>query len=54
MTYSLDFRQRVLQIKKDKHLSFRKTAKLFKIGTDTLIRWHRRLEPSRTRPRALY
>ena len=45
MTYSLDFRKKVLEIKKEKKLSFEKTAKLFNLGKSTLQRWEKRIVP---------
>lgn len=44
MTYSLDFRRRVFKVKKDEGLSYEETAKRFKVGKATLIRWRNRLE----------
>ena len=49
MSYSLDFRKRVMKIKKEKNLTFEKTSKRFGIGMRTLFRWHNRLEPMETR-----
>lgn len=45
MTYSLDFRKRVLDIKKSRNLSFNEAAKLFNIGRATLFRWNHELQP---------
>jgi transposase len=39
MTYSKDFREKVLQIKVREKLSIAKTAKRFDIGTTTLVNW---------------
>jgi transposase len=44
MTYSLDFRKKVLEIQKRQKLTFQETAARFDIGTTTLVRWHKRLE----------
>ena len=49
MTYSLDFRKKVLKLKTEEKLSYEETAKRFKIGKTTLVRWHRKLEPQTTR-----
>ena len=49
MTYSLDFRKKVLRIKDDEKLSFRTTAKRFGISPTTLLQWLERVEPKRTR-----
>jgi transposase len=45
MTYSLDFRKKVLQVKTEEKLSYEETAKRFQIGKTTLVRWHSKLEP---------
>jgi len=39
MTYSKDFREKVLQIKAKEKISIIKTAKRFGIGTTTLVNW---------------
>lgn len=49
MTYSLDFRKKVLKLKTEEKLSYEETTKRFKIGKTTLVRWHRKLEPQTTR-----
>lgn len=49
MTYSLDFRRRVIKIKKEKKLSFAKISEMFGMSTSTLQRWARDIEPKRTR-----
>ncbi|BBI93078.1 IS630 family transposase [Serratia symbiotica] len=45
MSYSLDFRRKVLAIKKEKGLSIRETAKRFCIGSATVSRWIKQIEP---------
>ena len=49
MTYSLDFRKKVLNLKTEEKLSYEETANRFKIGKTTLVRWYRKLEPQTTR-----
>ena len=49
MTYSLDFRQKVLPIQKKEKLSFRQTSQRFGIGTTTLLRWTKNIEAKKTR-----
>jgi transposase len=49
MTYSIDFRRQVFKVKKEEGLSYEETAKRFKIGKATLIRWRNRLEPKQRR-----
>lgn len=44
MTYSLDYRRKVLEVQKREKLTYEETAKRFAIGTTTLVRWHQRLE----------
>jgi transposase len=39
MTYSKDFREKVLRIKTKEKISISKTAKRFDIGTTTLVNW---------------
>ena len=45
MTYSLDFRQRVMGYKAKKSLTFAQTSDHFDIGIRTLFRWSKQLEP---------
>ncbi len=49
MTYSLDFRQRVLNIKSERSLSDAELSNIFGISTRSIIRWKRRIEPCYTR-----
>jgi len=49
MAYSLDFRKRILEIKKKGNLTFQTTADLFGIGIRTLFNWNNRIEPKTTR-----
>lgn len=51
MSYSVDFRRKVLSIREQEGLSIRETAKRFHIGTDSLTRWLRRIEPQQSGPR---
>lgn len=44
MTYSSDFRKKVLSVQKREDLTFQETSKRFSIATTTLVRWHKRLE----------
>lgn len=45
MTYSLDFRQKVFEVKEKQGLTFEETSQLFGISMKTLFRWQQRLEP---------
>lgn len=49
MTYSKDFRQKVLAYKEKKGLSFDQTSEHFDIGVRSLYRWSNKLEPCETR-----
>jgi transposase len=49
MTYSVDFRKKVLQIKAEEGLSCEEVSKRFKIGIMSVVRWGKRVEPKRTR-----
>lgn len=52
MTYSIDFRQRVLAYKEKNSLTFEQTSKHFDICIRTLFRWSNKIEPciSRDKP----
>ena len=52
MSYSVDFRKKVLKIKSEEKLSCREVAKRFKIGVMTVVRWGKRLEPKLIRERS--
>ena len=47
--YSLQLREKVLEIKKKEKLSKRETSERFHIGTTTIARWLVRIEPCLTR-----
>jgi transposase len=50
MTYSLDFRKKVLAVKERENLSFEDVALRFDIGSkNTVFRWTKQLEPCTTR-----
>ncbi len=49
MTYSLDFRRRVMKIKEKETLSFAKVSKKFGIAISSLQRWSHNMEPKLTR-----
>lgn len=51
MTYSLDFRLRVLSVKKEKDLSFAETADRFGVGVTSIVRWIKKPEPQTHRQR---
>ena len=49
MTYSTDFRRKVLEIKEREGLSFEKAAARFGVGKSSVQRWTECLEPCRKR-----
>ncbi len=49
MTYSLDFRRKVLSVRKQEGLTIPEVAARFCIGVATVVRWLQRLEPQTTR-----
>lgn len=49
MTYSLDFRKKVFEVKEKLGLTFEETSKRFDVPIRTLFRWQRCLEPCKTR-----
>ena len=49
MTYSLDFRQKVFELKIKNGLTFAQTSEQFDIGIATLFRWKKNWNPCQTR-----
>ena len=49
MSYSLDFRCKVLAIREQDGLSYEECGKRFGIGKQTVYRWSKRLEPQLVR-----
>lgn len=49
MTYSIDFRKRILEIKKKRNLTFQTTSDLFGVSIRTLFNWSNRVEPKTKR-----
>ena len=45
MSYSIDFRKKVLEIKASENLTFKETSKRFGIGSQTVFRWTKKLKP---------
>jgi transposase len=52
MTYSVDFRRRVLEIKEKEKLTYRALSKHFSISVTSLIRWSKQLESKNKRNKA--
>lgn len=52
MTYSIDFRKKVLLIKKQENLSYSQTSKRFGVAVNSILLWSKNLEPKRTKPKA--
>lgn len=51
MTYPACFRKKVLAYKGKHNLSIRATAKHFKIGINSVVRWQTQPEPAKTKSR---
>lgn len=49
MTYSLDFRTKVLKIKKDQGMSYEKASEFFDLSKTTLLNWRKKLMPAKGR-----
>jgi transposase len=49
MTYSIDFRCKVLQVKKHEQLSYKQVSKRFGIAVNTVYLWTKNLEAKKTR-----
>jgi len=49
MTYSTDFRKKVLSIKKPEQLTFSETANRFGVSQASIVRWSKNVESKRTR-----
>ncbi|QQR54204.1 transposase [bacterium] len=52
MAYSLDFRRRVLKIREELKLTAEQTAEKFQVGSATLFRWMKKVEPKKRNKRA--
>jgi transposase len=49
MTYSIDFRKKVLSIKEQENLTLVEVSKRLGIGQASVMRWSQDIEPKRTR-----
>jgi transposase len=49
MTYSIDFRSKVLSVRKKEALTIAEVASRFGVGIASVVRWLNRPEPQRTR-----
>jgi transposase len=49
MTYSIDFRRKILSIRQKEDLAIAEVVTRFGVGIATVVRWLKRLEPHRTR-----
>jgi transposase len=54
MTYSIDFRKKILKIKDKESLSFDVAAKRFGISKVALFRWSKKVEPQKNRNRKVF
>ena len=51
MTYSVDFRKKVLSLKAKENLTLSEVSKRFGVGQASVVRWSKNIEPQRTRPK---
>lgn len=51
MTYSLDFRKKVLLVRSKENLSFAQVAKRFNVSVNSVFLWSKNLKPKRTKRR---
>lgn len=51
MTYSTDFRRKVLEVREEENLTIAEVAERFKIAVASVVRWSKVLEANRTRRR---
>ena len=49
MTYSIDFRKKVLSIKAQENLTWSEVSTRFGVGQASVVRWSKNIEPQRTR-----
>ncbi len=49
MTYSIDFRKKVLSIKEEENLTFAEVSKRFGVDQASVVRWSSRIEPQKKR-----
>ena len=49
MTYSIDFRKKVLSIKKEQRMSYEKASKFFGISKTSILKWKKNVLPKRGR-----
>ncbi|WP_316353509.1 IS630 transposase-related protein [Candidatus Trichorickettsia mobilis] len=52
MTYSIDFRKKVLAIKEKEKMSFESISKRFGVGKNTVFVWTKKISPLKNRNRA--
>jgi transposase len=49
MTYSIDFRKKVLSIKEQENLTLLEVSNRFGVGQASVVRWSKNIEPQATR-----
>ena len=49
MTYSLDFRRKALSVREQEGLTIAEVATRFGVGSASVVRWLKKVEPQRTR-----
>jgi len=47
MTYSLDFRKKVLEVKKRENLTLKEVSSRFSVGIASVVRWSKTESPKR-------
>lgn len=52
MAYSRDFREKVLKVKKEEGIGFKKVAKRFGISIRTVVKWAKNIDYKKTRNKA--
>jgi len=49
MTYSIDFRKKVLEVRNRESLTFKEVSRRFDVGIASVVRWSKKVEPQKTR-----
>lgn len=49
MTYSIDFRRKVLEVKEEEQLTFAETAERFAVAKNSILLWSKEIEPKKRR-----
>ena len=49
MTYSIDFRRKVLRVKEEEQLTFAETSERFAVAKNSILLWSKNIEPRKSR-----